>query len=976
LFEELINRRADLLWWEIAAILHDIGKLSAKFIDYRQSWPGQQGGYNTKDPHETRTGDGGWLDRDPFRPLGQSFLTKTLFTDANGEIYSIKDAIDRHIDSQNWWQRNGNYTGVNALHACLYLGDSADSRYDRNNPLISNEQFDADGNGSPPTPYRANVYGYERPLDKAALEDARRELLQTLDATNFDVAKWLDYKDLKSLLEVKLSLGMSDTTRPSNDTTLFEHTYSVATLCKAFQANYYLNKSTLSANTNTFTLLGLGIDTLRFASHGQRIGDVKGRIELVRKAFNQVRRLIEHDLALGNRVYDDSNFQVYLIANFEGKVDLRVDLEKRVIETFGEGVEWEAAPSIEWLHGLRSTTEVATVLDKLHDAIRTPWPTLPAAVQQKFDAEWANCQKDSVVCPICRLRPSDPNDVCPTCATRRVRIDGYKWSEKQCLQSAMLSEIGGEKGRVALISARIGLRDWLNGTMVRTLMVTEPEGIQALGQQLEAGRFVDLNADAADFRQWLGPANEKVATYQSMLKDLSDGLVQNNTDWIGASVWGRGVDPHKMRLHRSVLTHIMTEDRQTIAAQHPNLPGATKDLLLFNAVCAKNPTPSTTLDTWRQIREFFQSFGGDGEDSIGGVDGLGPRNREWRRVERVGDVPAPNDRSTLFFPAQNAEAVFDDEGYLWVVRRTLPTVPGTLLRTDTGLEFRVIASGTRPNAYRPFRIIVAEADVFLALVPAESAMAVTKALHAFYLRWFGKVWGRLPLAIGNIFFPAHQPMYAVLDAAWRQLARFRELQEWNFLQKRPLRPGLPDTLGTCAGDFHHPYAIVDEADKSPQAIWTVGGWIEHFRNIGARGVLVKPNLYEALVVGSGGGRLGHALREGPIPLYDNDSELRAYLRNREGNQPIGLMTIEDMERMETAWNAIGQDERAALRNTLQALEIRRVRWNEPEIDPGLGVDLLESAIPLTDITREAAREGLLWRALRLHLQAMKEGKDA
>ncbi len=100
------------------------------------------------------------------------------------------------------------------------------------------------------------------------------------------------------------------------------------------------------------------------------------------------------------------------------------------------------------------------------------------------------------ICPICRLRPAAKDEkICREC---RVRRSG-SGKNRNPKQTAFLAEIADENGRAALIVARFGLRDWLNGKLVHTMLVTEPHGARATLESLE--EFRDLVFDAP-LREW------------------------------------------------------------------------------------------------------------------------------------------------------------------------------------------------------------------------------------------------------------------------------------------------------------------------------------------------------------------------------------------------------------------------------------------------------------------------------------------
>jgi len=76
--------------------------------------------------------------------------------------------------------------------------------------------------------------------------------------------------------------------------------------------------------------------------------------------------------------------------------------------------------------------------------------------------------------------------------------------------------------------------------------------------------------------------------------------------------------------------------------------------------------------------------------------------------------------------------------------------------------------------YIPLIPILAEPQVFMAIIPADKAFEVVKAIKAKYEREMGKVRNRLPLHIGVVYAYRKMPLRAILDAGRRMLK-----QKWN-----------------------------------------------------------------------------------------------------------------------------------------------------------------------------------------------------
>lgn len=51
--EKIEHHKKFIYVFEIGCLLHDIGKLDSRFIDYRKKWQKNEGGWNYKnDPHD------------------------------------------------------------------------------------------------------------------------------------------------------------------------------------------------------------------------------------------------------------------------------------------------------------------------------------------------------------------------------------------------------------------------------------------------------------------------------------------------------------------------------------------------------------------------------------------------------------------------------------------------------------------------------------------------------------------------------------------------------------------------------------------------------------------------------------------------------------------------------------------------------------------------------------------------------------
>jgi hypothetical protein len=109
------------------------------------------------------------------------------------------------------------------------------------------------------------------------------------------------------------------------------------------------------------------------------------------------------------------------------------------------------------------------------------------------------------VCPICHIRIELKKErVCQTCQDRRLLTAKQLRKDRKIQvspETPFLGEIADGNGRVALIAARIGLKHWLTGEMVRTTFVTEANGLEAELKAMEAYPAKDFEQDEREVIQ-------------------------------------------------------------------------------------------------------------------------------------------------------------------------------------------------------------------------------------------------------------------------------------------------------------------------------------------------------------------------------------------------------------------------------------------------------------------------------------------
>lgn len=1002
-----------ILKGEVCSLLHDLRKLSREFIEYRQWWHAQVGGWG-EDPHEKPFS----TSPEPlsgFAALLGEFKTMIALPRPRGsDSLSPDSMIERHVTPQ---------CGV--YEYALKAGDSLDAAQDRNNPLWSAEQTDRtiqDKAAVLASPgfgryFRSNVFGFEdaaNELHAACLEQQRKGLLTLLQAGLFRRC-WLeqalaaeDREDLLRTLQAAFEPACSDTTRPGNDTSLWEHTYAVASLTKALQAHYVIYdgsepKTYFGELPAPFQLWGVGWDAVRFIGRGQRLHDHGARRALMARVRASCRRSVEYCELLGNCVYEDDGTLIFLLPAFEKGREQTANYKARLDEAADSlrGYFEEESGGELWPHFLaagptRDTTGVAGLLGELHSAKLAPAAVSgkrARALAQTLDKDFTPPAGKAAadVCPICGLRPAredvEVGRICETCFDRRVTYaqDARKSGNAQ---TNLIAEIADAHGRCALIVGRFGLKDWLNGQYVRSLFVSEARGLDA--EIAGLGLAKDTAAEETALKAALARAGNY--DYDRIVQEVKTCYELQREP-------GRSDEARRAEAEDFYFLYTQRARGKTGSVKLNRYPSDTPPAYcwqattcfdeLANRVNAKTPTPSTLLDVWETTQEFTSAACGEMLLS----KQLPQRSRAvFSAAVKGGFDPKPFEiyRGTLGRRA--AEFYFDDgKREVRLVGEHDAAVAGatiTDLRSDAGPRPGSVTLTKRlpDEQFSPFREVIATPQMFMALVPAAQAVEVAVAITREAQLRFGKVWGRLPFSLGVLLFDQHHPMFLVLDGGRRLLRRFqqRDNDKETLTVERVAVAGsraklqlkdaaanaiewdLDVSLGTGKPDYYHPYCVVPEADRNRKSFfWTPADNVVHFTDLQA-----GDNVQAAA---------------SKFSFYYLNSSASRFELEGEATPTVRLELLE--QGIEKTWKILWDTMTdAGVRGLCARLDTKLRDWGvglpigatadaaQTEWLKLAAVEIARSPIPLQhhDFLLRQLRTGLFFHAVRLHLQGLRD----
>ena len=863
----LCSNRDALLKAELAALLHDLGKLSARFVQQKAENSGVEFSHGKADQVLTS----GFLSEelvDLLQHVEYSFDSIAKFTAAA----SLADAIVHHHDDPK------TVSPLLALIVATGGGvDGADSGVDKGTPGRKQKLGDT---------YLATAFGLEKPFKPEELEPLRKALADGLDqmlnqlhlspelrsclaaetagkeivvekdrviigdivlpvrnatpdeddppsVKPIDTISLETLRALRRLVQVVFQQGLGETRRAANDVTLWDHSYSVASLYKAALAGMLLDGAYREPQQVKWRFFHVGFDGLGLIAKGHKIGDSLGYRDMLQEAQNAARDIVEFYWAIGNEVYRDENgvyFILPALADPQKQADYDCLLADAIRQKVLEVTDGEVVPVVggEPGEGSRGLTRLGPQIAQTDRDVLIPYP---ADAQPTWPERWAawpqiarhlrdsqeseerkpnlgQCdvcvyQRECAVfkpggrlpqvdgCPVCQARPKCENQVvCPTCGQRRQgRVQPWLAQGRQF--TIWIDEVADRNDRVAVVVGRFGLTDWLDGSFSHTylntlLSHTLEQWVGEAGKDKVQKRAGDLGLPPAI------PSHSAVLSYlRHILEHRNDTRVQ--------VILNTFFDDLKITDVSGAIAAVFERAADSQITDGDFWNGRDFATLLFR----KHPSPARLRRIWTTTESFWQWVIEEVLDKFS-YDCFAEQ-KQPARTRRVAILAEGVSLPALAYDAQigplRLSVYWDRDNGQFI---TLDNLQLLLEQTGTGSEVELRAwlngqreirieepitgqvraralrgegerryplRGSEPldDNYRPYVSILSTPRTFLALVPGVDAIDIVQAIRDKYEQDFGKVRNRLPLHLGVVYFHRRTPLYAAMDAARRML---------------------------------------------------------------------------------------------------------------------------------------------------------------------------------------------------------------
>lgn len=819
---------------------------------------------------------------------------------------------------------------------------------------------------------------------------------------------------------------LAETRLPNNDVTLWDQSYVAAALFKSAVAGAVLTGDSFKwddklKQQTRWRVLTLGFGTRHYEARAVKIGDWTGAGRDIERFFEQVRRFVEVDLAIGSLVYRDDECLAFTFPGERadgagGPDDTRAQELKEAIaeevDRLAAECKFETPPVCLLSGSTRSfvpmVAELREARKKLAVPLHRPWNGAPTSGSTPSGARH--------VCPVCLVRLNEPPDSAKTdnarksypCAVcrerRRGRLDAWLKGEEDTI---WISEVADANDRVALLTLSFDLQAWLEGTHVDSLRAQSVADWRRFNPVLEEywkGRLEDrkriTNPVLRDepFRSALQEIQDRLAKAgeQGWKLDGNDLLVANLQE-------GYRHEAQAGTTWRDYFERIVEDRAADEGVNWSDSDLAADSRWLAHQFFRKLPSPGRVHRFWRTAEQFFDELLVQFRE-IASADA----NR-WR-TRRLLIKPAANsssgwqDRETYLGHWRRApfEVVYREDQKAFVTicnlaRCFAPEEAGEALRqasqkdrlelkSEDGdakwLTVQSVATLDQLGTYAPVIPLDLSPRRFRVLVPLDRATACLEAAIAKWRKEFARVWDRMPLRIGVVAFPRLTPIQAVIEAA-RNLedALSRDDPEtWRVVECRT-REGVtaltlqhargqelvlvPTRLPDKREDVFYPYVPVEDRKLR---------WPRDFQHPNGR-------VYRHVAdLRPGDGVVVHPSRMAAVFL---DTTARRF-------EPIEVRPLGDFQRMREVWELLRRiaPSLSALRGAWSELEERSRTWRDADGSwlPGGKEEWLELARAILrdrlgmsgaalETLVEAAGQGTLAWALEWHLTWLKQGTE-
>lgn len=454
--EKIKSARKNILTGEIGALLHDIGKCHPNFIKSKSIEKAASDEHAQIDK---------FLENDLVSYIKDekfTFKIKNLETDA----YSL--ITKHHYKDEDLKDPKDQL--VKLLKTCDHK-DSADDK-----GVVRREQ------GLDNT-YISSPFGYRKEkIDLTCLQKRFDDLQDNLIGLfkNY-ISDELDLfcfrKGLLNNLKTTFSHALGETRIPSNDVTLWDHSYSTAALFKTILAGRICGSYIDEPNKKSiekWRIYGVCWRGEEFINQGQKIAEIQKRAEILEEIKSKVKMKFEDEIPIGNAIYEDTNGIYFTFPDLTTQTkELARSCSEEALNIINDISANELWSFFTLSESSSTLTIIANELDFSSKKRKIPRMKPILFIKNDDPIPFENPTlftpaEGEDVCPVCKVRTKPINDErCDICEKRRKgRLESWLNNRENTIWT---DEVADKNNRVALLSLNFNLDKWLDGRMIRTI---------------------------------------------------------------------------------------------------------------------------------------------------------------------------------------------------------------------------------------------------------------------------------------------------------------------------------------------------------------------------------------------------------------------------------------------------------------------------------------------------------------------------
>lgn len=375
-----------------------------------------------------------------------------------------------------------------------------------------------------PPLWLSNAFGnFKKKIEEKDFDQRRQCFFENLydflkEKNHLTNPNWQDIRNF-IIKEIKnwYSNLLSDSRFPISDVSLYDQAYMTASMFKAVLSQLIMDKNLQEIKNHKYfqnpssikwRILGIQYDKLGLAEKGFKLASISWYREKVKEIDDEIKKLLEIEYPIGNEIYRDETGIYFVVGESLGndkgnfaELDRNLkNIEEKIINIFDEKLGGEVYPTIVLTKASRGLMNLGYLIENAKENFlkrknnnvkefefdEVEWEDKKYKV--KKGKNWTKNEKGENIpntaigiCPLCKIRLIFEEDkkknnsptICEVCDDRIHHYRVENWLKQINKETIWTSEIKDKNDRIALVSLKFELKEWLKGNILNSLLIRE-----------------------------------------------------------------------------------------------------------------------------------------------------------------------------------------------------------------------------------------------------------------------------------------------------------------------------------------------------------------------------------------------------------------------------------------------------------------------------------------------------------------------